>query len=354
MIKGFNNCNSDVRRICMVELSIIIPVYNCNKYINCCLNSIIKCVGKKIEIILIDDGSADGSAEICDEYARQYSFIRVMHQVNQGVSKARNSGIEMAYGKYLMFVDSDDFIDVDELRYFLCEINNDYDCVAAGIRYYYESDGHIDEYPLKRMEINYPYSINECFDVLNKNRFFSAIYSKIYKKRIIDEHKLKFPVEFSIWEDSAFVYEYLSYCNKILCVEYIFYNYRQTLGESLVKRINKNSVDALLYRYNKSKYLCDYLNQKNRSAFYSTLGYWLIVSLIQPYLYNKNMCSMERLIHYMKNSDVIEILDNSLVSNFSMKERMFFVLAKNRLSILFHITGLILGDVKRMISRLVK
>ena len=93
------------------KVSVIVPVYNAKLYLRSCVDSLIAQTYPNIEIILVNDGSVDGSDKICDSYAVQYSFIHVIHKVNEGVSSARNIGIANAQGKYICFVDADDYID---------------------------------------------------------------------------------------------------------------------------------------------------------------------------------------------------------------------------------------------------
>ena len=97
-------------------ISIIIPIYNVEKYMEKCLNSVVNQTYNNIEIILIDDGSKDKSREICDNYAKKDNRIKVVHKENNGVSSARNTGIDMSKGKYITFIDSDDYIDTDYIE----------------------------------------------------------------------------------------------------------------------------------------------------------------------------------------------------------------------------------------------
>ncbi|MCB8516908.1 glycosyltransferase, partial [Enterococcus durans] len=97
----------------MCEISIIVPIYNVEQYLRKCVDSILAQTFTDFEVILVDDGSPDNSGAICDEYAKLDSRVRVIHKENGGLSDARNAGIEIAKGKYLGFVDSDDFIDKD-------------------------------------------------------------------------------------------------------------------------------------------------------------------------------------------------------------------------------------------------
>ena len=98
-------------------ISIIIPVYRVEKYLRACVDSVLAQTYKNLEIILVDDGSPDNCGQICEEYAAKDGRVRVIHQTNQGVAAARNSGLEIATGEYIGFVDSDDYIDSDMYEY---------------------------------------------------------------------------------------------------------------------------------------------------------------------------------------------------------------------------------------------
>ena len=99
-----------------MKFSFIVPVYNVEPYLKKCIESLLDQKDVALEIILVDDGSTDGSGHICDEYAREYDFVHVFHQLNEGLSSARNTGILHATGDYILFVDSDDEIEKDSLR----------------------------------------------------------------------------------------------------------------------------------------------------------------------------------------------------------------------------------------------
>ena len=119
------------------KISIIVPVYNAEKYLVECLNSLVEQTYKNIEIILIDDGSIDNSAKICDEYAKKDERIKVVHQKNSGVSVARNNGLDMHTGDYVMFVDSDDWIELNTCEILINNIiSNDKDILIYN--YYLE------------------------------------------------------------------------------------------------------------------------------------------------------------------------------------------------------------------------
>ena len=110
----------------MATISIIVPVYNVEKYLERCVKSIQNQTYSDLEIILVDDGSPDSSGALCDQYAKEDKRIKVIHKKNGGLSEARNYGIEAATGSYIMFIDSDDWIDLD-MAEMLCKLSNKYD-----------------------------------------------------------------------------------------------------------------------------------------------------------------------------------------------------------------------------------
>jgi glycosyltransferase involved in cell wall biosynthesis len=135
----------------MCEISIIVPVYDVEKYLKKCVDSILNQTFKDFELILVDDGSPDNSGAICDQYAEKDSRVRVIHKENGGLSDARNAGIEVARGKYLGFVDSDDFVNEDMYKQLYTSIiENNADLSICGIFDLYEG-----KTPIKKTEKNY-------------------------------------------------------------------------------------------------------------------------------------------------------------------------------------------------------
>ena len=129
-----------------MKYSVIIPVYNCRHYLESCVESIFKQkVDSAYEIVLIDDGSTDGSSQLCDRLAEMNSCIRVIHQANQGVSAARNAGISAAMGEYLLFLDADDFWNENLLQQMEFATKTQPDVVQFGYHTFYE-DGRVTEH----------------------------------------------------------------------------------------------------------------------------------------------------------------------------------------------------------------
>lgn len=174
-------------------LSVIVPVYNVELYISKCISSIITQTFNDIELLLIDDGSTDRSGYICDEYARNNSCIRVFHQLNNGVSSARNIGIDNARGKWITFVDSDDWVIpefVEKIKEF---VNSDYDIISFGCHYYKNGKKlYSDEY--SAFDINF-YSLRDC-KILHHQ-----LWGYAFKKEIFSDRKIRLNDDIRYAED---------------------------------------------------------------------------------------------------------------------------------------------------------
>lgn len=201
-------------------VSIIVPVYNVEKYLKKCVKSIINQTYKKLEIILVDDGSPDRSGTICDCLAEKDRRIRVIHKENGGVSTARNAGIEVATGEYICFVDSDDWLPSNAIEILISRIKKDYsdfcmgDVMHVGIR-----DSSL--WKLK----------DACIEIENINEIVSfgyalkAPWAKLFRSEIIKKTRLSFLPGIAYGEDTIFVWSYLSYCNRISIIDSVVYFY---------------------------------------------------------------------------------------------------------------------------------
>ena len=203
-------------------VSVIVPVYNAEKYLVKCLDSILSQSYSNIEILLINDGSKDNSGSICDEYARKDIRIKVFHKENGGVSSARNVGIENFKGDYVCFVDSDDYVDRDYIKVMIDNID-DFDCVAIGMTKVsgvtgecIESFHHSSqEYTTKAMFIE-----AYCNDGMLGQMFFGP-YCKLYKADIVRSNY--FDETMVSGEDIVFNLNCLTLSNKIKLIDYVGY-----------------------------------------------------------------------------------------------------------------------------------
>ncbi len=226
-------------------ISIIIPVYNVSQYLNECIQSVVNQSYKDFECILIDDGSSDGSEMICDQWAQKDARIKVIHQLNQGVSTARNKGIAEAQGEYITFIDSDDWIDSNYLNELFQPIEKyNVDLVVCGLQQHY-SDGTSKNYSYKTEIIKIEQQFTNEFTDINKKFLLFGPVIKLYKRTIIQEHNIHFPPEYTYGEDLLFNYSYLEYVKAIYIVDQCLYHYR-IIGSgtlSSIKRINQFEID---------------------------------------------------------------------------------------------------------------
>lgn len=201
-------------------ISIIIPVYNPGQHLNKCLDSIINQTYKNLEIILVDDGSSDGSGAICDSYASNDSRITCIHQENQGVSSARNAGLAACNGDYVHFPDSDDYLDLNTYEILMSEITN---CEAVVFEYTVE-------YPDRSFEHTHPLEHDGIVDGIEAViRLFSGYHfvcNKLMCRELIE--KLSFRTDILRGEDTLFAAQALLRANKVRYISNPFYHYVQS------------------------------------------------------------------------------------------------------------------------------
>lgn len=308
----------------MIDLSIVIPVYNAEKYLNQCVNSIMDIEEFSYEVILVDDGSTDYSGELCDELALNEN-INVIHKKNEGVSTARNVGIREAKGKYIIFVDSDDFIDSKILSEIMDKITDE-DIAISGFNYYFSESNIIPNALISEVhKTDLKNNISNFYDEWNSKYIFYAIYGKVYVNQIIKENNLLFEETYSILEDSIFVWRYLKYCNKIFTSKINYYSYRQTQEESLVKKYNQNAINALRSKYYNSIWVLQYLKFGNKADYYVDLFNKVVEYAINIYINEDYKTALKKIKSDINLSGIIEIRDRMTLSAvFPMKRRFLY------------------------------
>lgn len=233
----------------MVEISVIMPIYNAEKSLNDSINSLLNQKFKKsYEIVLINDGSIDNSDIICEEYLKKYNNIKYRKTKNNGVSNARNVGIDMSDSKYIMFIDSDDTLEKDALDIMYNEMEKkDVDLVVSGYR---GINTFNKKEKIKNMEIKTYKKINfdQFIERAQNNNLFNQLWNKIFKLEIIRENKIKFNAELSLGEDYRFVLEYVKYSKNIKCIDNIIYNYTYSIN-GLNTTYRKNRLDINLENF---------------------------------------------------------------------------------------------------------
>lgn len=248
----------------MTKVSIILPIYNVEKYLDRCMVTLLNQTLKDIEIIMVDDGSPDGCPQMCDKYAKHDTRIKVVHKKNAGLGYARNSGLEMATGEYVAFVDSDDFVDVRmyETLYKVAEKKNS-DVVYCGfIKEFaqgaFESVSECSEYTeytgnqVKQLIPDFiaspPYEQSEY-------RHDMSVWHSIYRRDIIQKNNIKFISERDYAsEDIPFQIDFLSHSQKVGFIPDLLYTYCYNNG-SLTKKVSIEKFEKIkaLYHLLKDK-----------------------------------------------------------------------------------------------------
>lgn len=223
------------------KISIIVPVYNCEKYIADCIKSILAQTHKNWELILVDDESNDASANICSQYTDD-ERIRLYCCAHQGVSESRNYGLSKASGKYVVFIDSDDFVKPTMLDTLLSGMPTS-DLSMCGYELFDDSSNTVTEKyscnPLSGSMQNLAININ---DYLSPPFLLGPCF-KMFKLEIIDKYELKFPPELSYGEDAVFVFKYLMCCKTVEILPNIEYSYRKHGSTSLSSKFLVKKID---------------------------------------------------------------------------------------------------------------
>ena len=231
-----------------IQISIIIPIFNSEKYLKRCLDSLTNQTLKDIEIICINDGSTDKSLKILNDFAKIDSRIKIINQNNQGQSVARNIGIKKACGKYIGFVDADDWVDKDffEKLYYAAEKNN-CDIAAAGIIRLHKLNK---KFHLKFDHEVITQDVNKKFELCDVPEL-SYVWNKIYNREAFLKNNLKFE-EGIFYEDVILTPEILYNLGKLVTVPDTYYYYWRSSNSTVTQRSNKANKDSI-YAHNKAK-----------------------------------------------------------------------------------------------------
>lgn len=269
-------------------VSIIIPIYNVELYINRCIHSIIGQYYDNIEVILIDDGSSDLSGKYADKWKNKDNRIIVVHQENQGVSAARNCGLKIAKGELICFVDADDYIENDYVGK-LVRLLEEADCAILSA-YNYESE---EEHTFQAKEI--------LEKILDDNSVGAYPWNKIFRKAIIEQYQIEFPLEIKKGEDGIFSIRYLMHCGKVnycQCRLNDYYHYVYRSDNATCKR--EYRIDTGYYQVlcMIEKEAAEFFSEdgkkhlfqlKGQTALHAILCYWIEKKEYNEDVYRENM-----------------------------------------------------------------
>ena len=326
-------------------VSIIVPIYNVEKYLDECIQSLFSQTYKNLEIILVDDGSSDKSPEMCDNYEKQDPRIRVIHKKNAGLGFARNTGLDKATGNYVVFLDSDDYLDSDAIEELvITATNNNAQLVKGGLkkvdnnqnilylrgidRRVYEGR-EIDQYLTPRLLGSSP-SKSDSIEM--------SVCATLFDRELIEENNLRFNSERQVLsEDLPFNLTYLSYCEKAVTLDHITYNYRLNFKSTSQKYQSNKFVKVIQffefidYQY---KDLARRENIRLSRLFFLYLKHCIKKELLDTTASTKQIINKIRQI--CSNKMTVERLNNYPINRLPLKHQIFLKLVKGKHSILLY------------------
>lgn len=222
-------------------VSVIVPVYNCKDYLPKCIESILNQTYPQIQLVLVDDGSGDGSGEICDTFAAKDRRIQVIHQKNQGVSAARNAGLDAAAGNWVLFVDSDDYVEQDYCRRMLdASLQCDADVVIA--RPFSRSQPDVQRYETAQIE-----QLKQTCLAYDETKFDYNIdgpWGKLFRHSLIEAHNIRFPETLARSEDAYYCATVYEHAANVCCLNWFGYVHVEREG-SLCRRFTSDAPGML-------------------------------------------------------------------------------------------------------------
>ena len=293
-----------------IKISVIIPVYNVEKYIRQCLESVVSQSLKEIEIICINDGSTDNSLKILQEFSQKDKRITVIDKKNEGASIARNIGIEKSQGEYIYFIDSDDWIEIDAIEMLYKKCNGE-DIVYSNLCHYNENTKKIKEEKIK------------CFINEREGKYFLingegvGPCNKLYKLSFLKENNLKF-LENIIYEDLEFNFRCFFLSQKVKYVKNIGYNYRMERTGSIMTDVN---IEKKLYSL---KVIINRIKELQKIITYDSFSFLMLKLLEIRYLVGINLITKEEI-----EKNKVKELENEIGSNWKKLSELEKMILKN-------------------------
>lgn len=298
----------------MIKVSVIIPVYNSEKHLQKCIESLLIQTLNECEFIFINDGSKDNSKEIIEEYKKKDARIQLINQENKGVSAARNAGLQLAKGEFIGFIDADDYISNDYYKT-LVEAATNYNVVIVASNFSTEKDGEfVDQKSL--------FQTNKVFDTIQiqqeilpffiKQDGLNSCCTKLFKKSLLLENNIIFPVGVSHGEDAAFALRAYSKATTVVFLNYLGYFYKEVTDSAsrniLAKDFFQKALEVYASDYKKEYQL--HLDNQTIQKLKAIRFISTVISLIHVYFKPNLEISYAKRYHFVK-----KMIDNLEVQN---------------------------------------
>ena len=277
-------------------ISVIVPIWNVEKYLDKCIDSIVKQTYTNLEIILVDDESPDNCPKMCDEWAKKDNRIKVIHKKNGGLSDARNAGIDISTGDYITFIDSDDYVELNYVKFLYNNLIQNNADISMGKQYV--------RYPNKTLNTGsgniYVVNPHDCFDMLLYSEDFDvSAWGKLYKKELFSD--IRFP-KGRIFEDAATTYKLIDKSKKVILNSQPIYNYIMRENSIINAEFKENKFDLITSTFEMTDYISNKYpdlkqacERRNMYAYLSTLA-----QLAKSK--NKNKKYLNRLMTYIRKN----------------------------------------------------
>ena len=249
----------------MDKISVIVPVYNVEKYLDKCVESIVNQTYENLEIILVDDGSTDNCPQMCDDWAERDSRIIVIHKENGGVSSTRNAGLDCATGQYIGFVDADDYIELNMYEILLKAIKLYQTGIVVCNNTHVDNHGNILSFPTENAQV---FIKDEDLMVsFIKGTIFdsTSTCNKLFKSEIILKNSIRFPTDIKVGEDLLFNYSVIKYSSGLILIKDVLYNY-VFHSDSAMRKINSDVIN----RWRNIKFILE-KEKYNKKIYYIAL-----------------------------------------------------------------------------------
>lgn len=338
----------------MEKVSIIIPVYNSADYLEECIKSVLNQTYDNYEVIIVDDGSKDNSSQIYKEYAKKNKNIRLFYQENSGVSVARNKGLEIANGKYIMFLDADDWIEKDYINKMVNIIEKE-NADLVQCNFYYAREEKLE----KRKHIIPKYDIRDNMEELQLDILYKeydekinnksagairAVWGKLFKSSILEN--VRFNEKIDIFEDGIFILNVLQNVNKAVLIDEYLYYYRITNDSSNIKYKSDFNKKVLIIFEAINEFIVKYKKDKRFERYLQIVVFEMISSTIEKNLFNiynksKKKEKIAKLEQFLKNDYCQKAIDSVVYDDLNQNQKLLYrLLRKKAYSIAYYLYNL--------------
>lgn len=285
-------------------ISIIVPIYNVEAYLNKCVTSLIQQTYRHLEIILVDDGSLDNCPQMCDEWAIKDSRIKVIHKQNGGLSDARNAGMAVAAGEWIAFIDSDDWIENNafEKMYLRSQVDES-DVVSCGVKWVKEDDTLINEVIVNQEEVLDTESAMR--EIIIDGKLKQHVWNKLYRRSLIAD----IPFEKDKYHEDVFwSYQVFGRAKKVSLMTEAFYHYVQRSNSIMGESYSAKRLDALDAMLQRCEYVKSYFPDLFNKALYSYMGSCMyhLQCALSSHQDTTVICNITDRVEYSKSGDPTE------------------------------------------------